>query len=211
MEVVFASTFVDSLKKLTNRQRWYWKVYDLIRYDIPRFCSNAWHFRHALWNNYDFDSHGSLLFLRTCLELTLAAIERYGNEVPESRLKKTAMMRRAIEILGHHIDDDFIDLAEQQLGKQMVHKFSFKPLPDNPHGSAMIDEESDEEREQNREICNLSRKIEVDTWKELFTILHGQDYSEFSKLIENLTPEEKHDSNLWTNWFDGSGLKTWWD
>lgn len=40
------------------------KIYDLFRYDIPRFLKNLVVYRKVLWNTYNFDYSGSLYFMR---------------------------------------------------------------------------------------------------------------------------------------------------
>lgn len=188
MNIVFADTFAKSLRKLRIHNRWYWKLIDLCWYDIPRFCTNVWQFRKELWNNYEFDSYGALRMLKKNLERTADCLEFHGNEIEEPRNKKVAKMRRAIEILEHHIEDDFIELAEKELGYELVHHWIFDK-PDENGMVALLDDEKAEEKAKNKDIFDLSSKIEKDTWKELFGILEGQDYDQF----------------------DGSGLKGWWD
>lgn len=40
------------------------KIYDIFRYDIPRFLKNLVVYRKVLWNTYNFDYSGSLYFMR---------------------------------------------------------------------------------------------------------------------------------------------------
>ena len=208
MDVILTDTFTKSLKKMISRQRWYWLAIDAVRYDIPRFCKNVWAFRKDLWNNYDFDSTGSLRMLRTSLARNANAIEYYGNEVAESRLKKIAKIRRAVEILNHHIDDDFIEVAEKQLGKELILNWG---VEDVIGGGKLINTETDQQNRDNEEISKLSCELENSTWKELFIILQGQDYTEYSELAKALTKEDRHNDDHWNKWFDGSGIKCWWD
>jgi hypothetical protein len=207
MDVILTDTFTKSLRKLISHQRWYWLAIDAIRYDIPRFCSNLWAFKKDLWYNYDFDSTGSMRMLRTSLERNANAIEHYGNEVAESRLKKIAKIRRAVEILNHHIEDDFMELAEIQLGKKSVSTWDIEELEDGK-GGKLIPLETEEQEAINMEIFKLSRELENSTWKELFSILQGQDYLEYAK---NRPADEKFTEDQWYMWFDGSGMKGWWD
>jgi hypothetical protein len=207
MDVILTDTFTKSLRKLISHQRWYWLAIDAIRYDIPRFCSNLWAFKKDLWYNYDFDSTGSMRMLRTSLERNANAIEHYGNEVAESRLKKIAKIRRAVEILNHHIEDDFMELAEIQLGKKSVSTWDIEELEDGK-GGKLIPLETEEQEAINMEIFKLSRELENSTWKELFSILQGQDYLEYAK---NRPADEKFTEDQWYMWFDGSGMKCWWD
>ena len=88
-------------------------------------------------------------------------------------------------------DDRYIDLAEESLGEMVLHDWEFQEL-DNGNFS-LIDKDTPEEKEHNRSVINLSRKIEKDEWDELFEILKGQG---------DLNSHEE---------FDGSNIKSWWD
>lgn len=211
MDVVLTGTFAKSLKRLRNRQRWFWKAWDCLRYDVPRFLKNLRTYRKDLWHTYPWDTHGALRLLRTNITTTADYIEKYGHEVDESRLKKIEKMRRAVEILNYHIEDDFVSVAEEQLGKKVSDWISFESDEKNPNWTKVVSKATEQEEKDNAEIYALSRKLEKDTWKELFEILHGQNYEDYKKVEENLTEEEKKDENRWYKWFDGSGMKGWWD
>jgi len=54
--------------------------------------------------------------------------------------------------------------------------------------------------------------VEESEFDELFSILKGQPIEEFDALIsayDKIDPHEKE--KLYQKWFDGSGIKTWWD
>jgi hypothetical protein len=211
MDVVLTDTFAKSLKRLRNRQRWFWKAWDCLRYDVPRFLKNLKTYSKDLWNTYPWDTHGALRLLRTNIRITADTIEKYGHEVDESRLKKIEKMRRAVDILNYHIEDDFIDLAEEQLGKTVSDWVDFAKDDKHPDWVKLVSKATEQEEKDNSAIYALARKLENDTWKELFEILHGQNVEEYRKLMENLTEEEKKSEDHWYKWFDGSGMKGWWD
>jgi hypothetical protein len=73
----------------------------------------------------------------------------------------------------------------------------------------MVDKETDEEKEHNSNVFARSREIEDQMWAELWTILKGQEYSDFDKIKGDAKMKEQDD--LYNNWFDGSGLRGWWD
>lgn len=210
MKVVFADTFAKSLHRIAVHERWYWKTIDLFRYDLPRFFRNAWYFRKELWNYYGFDSRGSLMLLKRGLEKTADVLEFHGMEVEESRMKKVAKIRRAVYLLDVHINDKFTEIAEEKLGKELDLRFKFEPC-DKANFVELKEIENEETKRNNSEIFELSRQIEVEYWNELFTILKGQDMTEFKKITESLTGEEKRNDATWDNWFDGSGILGWWD
>jgi hypothetical protein len=199
MEIKFADTFGDSIKTLIRHNTWWYKTYELFRYDLPRFFKNVWMFRKALWNHYWFDHHGTLMFLETGLTHISNTVEKYGNEVDESRLKKVDAMRRVIQLIQNYNNDSYIDMAEKELGNLVLHDWEFEPVPDNPEYSQMVDKDTPEEKEHNSKVFARAREIQEKEWDELFLILKGQDYTKFDKDID------------WNKQFDGSGLRGWWD
>lgn len=211
MKVGFADSFADSIKTLIRRQTWWYKTYELFRYDLPRFFKNVWTFRKALWSHYWFDHHGTLKFLEIGLTNTSDTIEKYGNEVDGPRLKKVAAMRRAIELIKNYNESNYIEMAEKELGELVHHDWEFEPVEDKPGYSRLIDKDTDEEKVHNRKVFDRSSEIEEQEWDELFKILKGQDHKEYRKLYDSQTEEEKKEKELWNEWFDGSGIKGWWD
>ena len=199
MDLKFADSFGDSIKRLIRHNTWWYKTYELFRYDLPRFFKNVWTFRKALWNHYWFDHHGTLMFLETGLTHISDTVEQYGNEVDESRLKKVEAMRRAIKLIKNYNEDNYIDMSEKELGKLVLHDWEFEEVPDNPGYSQLIDNDTPEEKEHNKKVFDRAREIEEQEWDELFVILKGQDYTKFDKDID------------WDKQFDGSGLRGWWD
>jgi len=199
MEIKFADSFGDSIKRLIRHNTWWYKTYELFRYDLPRFFKNVWTFRKALWNHYWFDHHGTLMFLETGLTHISDTVEQYGNEVDESRLKKVEAMRRAIQLIQNYNNDSYIDMAETELGELILHDWEFEPVPDKPEYSQLVDKDTPEEKEHNKKVFDRAREIEKQEWDELFVILKGQDYTKFDKDID------------WDKQFDGSGLRGWWD
>ena len=199
MDLKFADSFGDSIKRLIRHNTWWYKTYELFRYDLPRFFKNVWTFRKALWNHYWFDHHGTLMFLETGLTHISDTVEKFGNEVDESRLKKVEAMRRAIKLIKNYNEDNYIDMAEKELGELVLHDWEFEEVPDNPGYSQLIDNDTPEEKEHNKKVFDRAREIEEQEWDELFVILKGQDYTKFDKDID------------WDKQFDGSGLRGWWD
>jgi hypothetical protein len=172
------------------------------------FFKNLWFFRKELFEYRRWDYTFNLNLLRRSLEGTVDYIEIKGWEVDSSRLKKVAKMRRAIEILNNIDTHPYIEMAESKLGKLSKMNFEFEPSPDNPEMYQLKDIESEDERKHNRSIYDLSDQLENDEWNELWTILRGQDINEY-KTFKNT--KETNNGFEWDEWFDGSGMNTWWD
>ena len=210
MKVLFADSFGQSLQRLVWHQHPIYKVYELFRYKIPMFFENLWFFRKSLWEFRSWDYSFNLQMLGRSLEKTVNTIEYHGHEVDDSRMKKVQKMKRVIELLGHLRSDSYIEMAEKELGKIKDIDWNFEEVKDNPDLFQMI-ESNPEETEHNRKIYNRADEIEKEEWKEIWRILEGQDHSEYVKLVESTSDEDRKKTDLWYKWFDGSGAKHWWD
>ena len=199
MEVKFADSFGKSIKTLISHNTWLYKTYDLFRYDLPRFFKNIWRFRSALWNHYWFDYGSTLEFMEISLINMSDNVEKRGLEIDKTRLKKVQSMRRAIEILKNCREDNYIDMAEKELGDLIFNDWEFEDIPDKPGFSRLVDDLTLEEETHNRKVFDRSKEIQEKEWSELFVILKGQDYTKFDENID------------WNEQFDGSGLRGWWD
>jgi hypothetical protein len=211
MKVEFADSFGKSLKRLIWHQHPVYKFYEIFRYKIPMFFENLWFFRKELWEFRSWDYGYNLQMFRRSLEKTVNTIEVYGNEVDESRMKKVEKMKRVIELLNHVRSDSYIEMAEKELGEIKHLDWEFEDVPDKPGYKQLVDKENDEDYAHNRKVYNRAQEIEDQEWKELWKILEGQDNEEYRKLYDAQSDEEKHKKDLWYEWFDGSGMKGWWD
>ena len=207
MKIEFANSFSKSIKRLIRHQTWWYKTYSLFHYGLPRFFKNVWTFRKALWSHYWFDHHGTLKFLEIGLTNISDTVEKYGNEVDGPRLKKVAAMRRAVELIKNYNQNNYIEMAESELGPLSLHDWEFEPVPDKPEYSKLINNDTEEEKIHNRKVFDRANEIEEKEWKELFEILKGQSHTEF-QMFHDKSEDKK---NSWDNWFDGSGIKSWWD
>lgn len=219
MDVKFADSFGDSIKRLIRHQTWWYKTYETIRYKIPMFFKNIYKFRQVLWEHRWWDYRFTITTLRTSLEIMEKGMHN-GMEIWESRGKKVAKMQRAIQILRNIEDDNYIEMAEAELGEIIHHPWEFEETgdtTDNPMGEKneklyrLVDKETDEEKEHNRKVFDRTRELEEQEWNELWQILKGQDIEEYKEFEKTLTDEQKKETDQYYKWFDGSGLRGWWD
>jgi hypothetical protein len=211
MKIQFADRFNKSLKRLIWHQHPVYKIYETFRYKIPIFFKNLWFFRKELWDFRSWDYGFNLMMLRRSLEKTVNTIEVYGNEVEESRMKKVEKMKRVIELLKNVRSDSYIEMAEKELGEIKHIDWEFEEVPDKPGYMKLVDKEDDEEKDHNRKVYKRANEIELEEWREIWRILEGQDHNEYVKLMESTSEEDKQKTDLWYIWFDGSGMKNWWD
>lgn len=204
MKVKFTDGCFESFNKMIAREKWYWNTWDFFRYDLPTGIKNIFFFWKVIWRYRSWDSGFQMSILARSLEPLAHTIEYHSNEVDESRLKKLAKIKRAIEILNRQTNDDYIELAEELLGYAVNLEYG-------------IFSESEEEepvniKEMNSKIYDLSSELEEKEWRELWTIFSGQEYSHYTMFLDkaksqnmNLKPDD-----VWNKWFDGSGMKGWW-
>ena len=199
MKVIFADSFWKSLKRLSMHQTWWYKTYEVFRYKIPMFFENIWFFRKELWRFRSWDYTFNLMMFSRSLEKTVHTLEFHGWEIEETKIKKVEKIKRVIEIIKSLDESNYIKRAEDQIGELRGVEF-WEDKEDTP-----------EDKEHNKKVFDLSTQIENDEWEELFNILKGQDHKEYGKLLETQSEENKWKTDLWTKWFDGSGMKHWWD
>jgi hypothetical protein len=209
MKIEVSDSFFESIKRLNWQNTFIYKLWELFRYDLPRFFRNVWDFRKALWRFQWWDDAYPLEMLQTSLKIMAPKFESIGKEVEISRSKKVVKMKRAIHLIQNFLDDNFIEQAEEELGKLIMKGFEFEPSPDRPDCYIMVDNETEEEKEHNRKIFDRARNLEEDQWIELFQILKGPDYRVYPSKGLDIPQEEK--DKLDEDWFDGSGLRSWWD
>jgi hypothetical protein len=209
MEVRIADTFTKSLKKMISRERWYWKTWDFLIYDMPRFFKNVWLFRKDLYNYRWYGYNGVMGFMRTSLGDMAKNIDERGIEIDVPRKKKVAKMTQTQYLLERFMAEDFIELAEKELGELPHRPLEFEPCKDNPDYFTMVDNETEEEKVHRNSVYKRAREIEKEMWNQLWENLKGQDYDKFKEAPEDVDHDKQYD--FWQEQFDGSGLKNWWD
>lgn len=200
MKVTFADSFWKSMKVMVRHQTWWYKTYEVFRYKIPMFLENLWFFRKELWSFRSWDYSFNLKLFARSLEKTVHTLEFHGNEIESTRMKKVDKIKRVIYLINNLDESSYISMAESELGEIK-------------NSDGWIDEREDtpEEKEHNRKVFDRAREIENSEMNEIWSILKGQDMEEYSKKYENLSDEEKMKYDHWEKWFDGSGIKNWWD
>ena len=202
MEIKFANGFFDSLQRIINRQRWYWQAWDFFRYDLVQGIKNIFFFWKVIWQYRSWDSSYQMKILSRSLEPLAHTLEHYGSEVDEPRLKKVAAIKRAIEILNRQSTEDYLELAETELGYKV-----------NLNYGITGDGEPKAVTEKNRKLFDLSHKLEEKEWKELWKIFEGQNHTNYIMLLDKAKSENPNvgTEEVWNKWFNGNGMKHWWD
>jgi hypothetical protein len=99
-------------------------------------------------------------------------------------------MRRALELLKHKLDDDYVGRAELELGELPHKPFEFEEMEGGNY--RLIDNDTPAERKHAKKVYKRARVIEDKEWSELWDILKGKKFTTWEK-------------------YDGSDLRGWWD
>jgi hypothetical protein len=210
MKIGFKNSFFDSLERLNTHQTWWYKTYETLRYGIPRFFKNVWRFKNELYDFYGWDYSYNLSIFRRSLEITADYIEKNGMEVTDSRIKKVEKMRRAIELLNNIRNSSHIESAEKELGDLFLTDWEFEDVPDSNGTMRLVENETPEQKEHNSKVFARSNEIEEAEWNELWEIIKGQDHADYKKHL-NKAKISGNGNDAWSEWFDGSGIRGWWD
>lgn len=173
MKVTYTNSFFKSLVKINRHNSWYYRTYQFCRRKIPAFFKNIYYFRKILLEFQWWDYRFNLTMFRTSLEITEKNIREKGIEVDESRLEKCDRMKRVIQLLKNVETDDYISMAEKELGKELIlTDWKFEPIDDKGEFYEVVDNKTEEEKEHNNKIYDKSRELEETEWKELWDILN---------------------------------------
>ena len=88
------------------------RIYDVFRYDIPRFLKNIIHFRKALWNTRSFDYYGSLHYMRDHFEMMEPVIRNGYHLHGERTADQVKMCKLLLDRILDHTDQYFFDDIE---------------------------------------------------------------------------------------------------
>jgi len=190
MKVEFKDSFFESVEKLVWYDTNLWKVWAAIRYDIPLFLKNIWRFRKELYNHQWWDYRFHLEMMYRSLSIMERGMSEKGIEVAETRNVKLIMMRRALELLKHKLDDDYIQRAELEFGAINHSEFEFEKTEDGNY--RLIDNDTEEDKIHARKVYKRAIVIEQKEWNELWDIFKGKKFTTWEK-------------------YDGSDLRGWWD
>ena len=194
MGVELKDTFFESVEKLVWYDTKLWKVWEFVRRGLPNFFKNIWRFRKELYNHKWWDYHFTLEMLYRSLSIMVVKLELEGIEEDDSRMKKVGKIYRALELIKHKLDDDYVNIAEMELGEISYRPLRFEPVEGKEGLYSIEDDDTPEERKHTSKVFKRAKEIEEVEWKELWEIFKG---TKFSKKFG------------WA--YDGSDMRGWWD
>jgi hypothetical protein len=192
MKVEAPDSFFESLERLAWYDTKLWKVWEFIKRTLPRFFKNIWRFRKELASHEWWDYRYTLEMLYRSLSIMVVKLEKDGIEEDGSRMKKVIKIKRALELLKHKLDDDYVDRAELELGELSYKPIRFEPVEGKEGLFSLVDDDTADEKRHAKKVFKRARVIEETEWKELWDIFKGKKFT----TIEN---------------YDGSDMRGWWD
>jgi hypothetical protein len=193
MKIETSESFFESLERLAWYDTKLWKAWEFITRTTPRFFKNIWRFRKELGSHEWWDYTYSLEILYRSLSIMEKGMSEKGIEVAETRNVKLIKMRRALELIKHKLDNDYVDRAEEELGPMSYNPIRFEPVEGKEGLFSLVDDDTPAEKKQNLKVFRRARVIEKKEWNELWDIFKG------TKLSKN-----------WEK-YDGSDMRGWWD
>lgn len=175
-------------------------LYDNLNYfrkDLFNFFHNVIRFKDFLWRYRWWDYSFMLIAIKIAVNDMAKKTEKYGIEVEVTRNKKIAKMKRLVELIDIIYNAKELEIAQEQLNLKLEHNIRFHKLENDNY--QMINDISSESSQNNDLIYETAKKIEKESWDEFFQILKGQNLED---IPNNSTFEE---------YFDGTGIRTWWD
>ena len=193
MKIEAGDSFFESIERLVWYDTKLWKAWEFIRRGLPNFFKNIWRFRKELYNHQWWDYHFTLEMLYRSLSIMEKGMSEKGIEVAETRNVKLIKMRRALELIKHKLDDDYVKRAEEQVGPMSYNPIRFEPVEGKEGLFSLVDDDTPAEKKQNLKVFKRARDIEKREWNDLWDIFKG------TKLSKN-----------WED-YDGSDMRGWWD
>lgn len=194
MKIEASESFFESVEKLVWYDTKLWKIWEFFKRGLPTFFKNIWRFRKELYNHQWWDYHYTLEILYRSLNIMVVKLEKDGIEEDTSRMKKVVKIKRALELLKHKLDDDYVERAQAELGELILSDWEFEKTEEGNYRMVDLVIETASARKHNRKVFKRANEIEEVEWKELWEIFKG---TKFSKKFG------------WA--YDGSDMRGWWD
>ncbi len=161
MKIVITDTFIKSIKKITNRS--IFNRISTMYYNIKWSIKNTLKYIDFISEFRPWDYSYIIKMMEFQLSELCNYIEKYGQEVDESRLPKIENMRCAIKLLNNHIKDNYLERCGYDDRAELI-----KLKDDN---SIEIEKNPGYENYDANKIFSDAYLLEEKEWDELFNIL----------------------------------------
>jgi len=143
-------------------------------FNIKNFFRNIFLFRNELTDFRIGDYYFILNVFRRTLELNLNYFVKEKDNCPIFLDVKIENMKRALDILNNIRDDNYLELAEKELGYKYIYSdFIFERVDNNLF--KLKNDLSSEVGKKNYDLSEKSEEIKEEEWIELMDILKGND------------------------------------
>jgi len=161
MKVVFADTFLPSLKNMMNSENpWHWRYYRSKWWDLKQALWAKRKYRRVVKKMVPWDYGSILTMMKFQLEILSDHMEHKGLEVEEDRLPKVEKMKKTIKLLNHKIEDDFCERCGYE-----DNDFKFV---DQGDGTSTMEPEDEEVGRHNKRVFKEAHELEEKEWAEIF-------------------------------------------
>jgi hypothetical protein len=166
MKVEYKSTFLKSFKRMINSDNpfrfEYWKNK---YYDLRNGIRNLKKYFKIVWKMRSWDYHYILRMMHFQITLLKNANDKYSQHLNSEDYSKT--MNDVLILLNHKIEDNY---AERCGYKPNENPLEWEKI-EGTDNWRIIDNDSEEEKEIQRNIFKQSYELEEKEWNEMFEIM----------------------------------------
>jgi len=160
LKIKISDTFTESMEKTFNPN--IFRRISLLFSNIKWAIKNLFRYRKVIYKTRPWDYAYIIIMMKFQLNDLCKTIEKYGREVDESRLPKVEDMKRAIELLHNHIEDNYHDRCGYE-------EDAFKLSVEN-NVIELVRNAGYENYDQGK-VFDDGHELEKKEWNELFKLL----------------------------------------
>lgn len=164
MEVIIKDTFWKSFKKMINSEKpWKWQFWVEQYHNFRWAIKNLFKYFRIVTRMRPWDYRYNLEMLQFQTKVLCDNIEKYGNEVDETRLPKIEKMKRFIELAENCIEDNHADRCGWEAGNLN--------FINTPEGMKIEFDENEKSKKRNSKVLQDSYELAESEWHEMIDIL----------------------------------------
>jgi hypothetical protein len=198
MKVTYANTFFESLERTLRGPRFFEKILDFFKYDLPYGIQNIFYFWKVIWKFRSYDHSYVQSVLLRALERQRLYMGANSDEIESDLNPKLEMMQKVINNLKRLEENTFIEEAEAELGELFRFDLQFEKVEGSEDLFEMKDSLTEEQKSHNGKIYRRSDELENECWEETWNIIKGHQRKMGEDGKWNEVPR------------DGSDMRGWW-
>lgn len=168
MEVKFADTFLPSLKRMINSEKWWhWRFWQHRWYDLTWAVGNYIRYFRIVGKMRPWDYSSNLKMMKFQVDLLYNSMKKYSNEVEWDLSQKLKRMERFIELANHKLEDDYTD----RCGFDYDYEYGFDMDSDNDKKYKLLTTESKDQKDKNSKALKEASDLEEKEWNEMIELL----------------------------------------